>query len=136
MWLFVTLVLYLVDRAFLNCVQKKLQEEEYEAISQIQIADLNYIGTYISYFIIGVSVPSLEKNDNVFYVILCMLFIFLLRTKTVGFNIFHLLNGWHYYNVTNQDNYTMTVLLNRNNLRMVSALKVKLIHNNIYIGTA
>ena len=68
--------------------------------------------------------------------ILGLLFVFLARTKTVGFNIFHLLHGWHYYNVTNQDNYTMTVLLKRNDLRKVKNLKLLLLHNNIFIGTA
>lgn len=134
-WVFITIVLWLFDYVYLWYYQKQLQGVEFEEIAQLQIADLNYVGTYISYFIIGVGIPT-NGSKNIFYVILGLLFVFLARTKTVGFNIFHLLHGWHYYNVTNQDNYTMTVLLKRNDLRKVKNLKLLLLHNNIFIGTA
>lgn len=134
-WVFGTIALWFLDYLYLWYFQKKLQDIEFEEITQLQIADLNYVGTYISYFIIGVGLPSVHGSNAVFYVILSLLFIFLARTKTVGFNIFHLLNGWHYYNVTNQDNFTMTVLLKRNDLRKVKNLKLLLLHNNIFIGT-
>lgn len=135
-WIFITVIVWFLDFLYLLFYQKELQKESFENVSQLQIADLNYIGTYISYFIISVGiVPKDGYPDTLFYVILGLLFIFLSRTKTVGFNIFHLLNGWHYYNVTNLDNYTMTVLLKRNDLRQVKSLKLILLHNNIFIGT-
>ena len=134
-WGLITIMLWFIDFLYLKYFQRYLINASYEEISQLQITDLNYIGTYISYFIIGIGMPHDDCSDTLFWVVLSVLFIFLFRTKTVGFNIFHLLNGWHYYNVTNQDNYTMTTLLKRNDLRKVKQLKLLHLHNNIFIGT-
>ena len=59
-WVFITIVLWLFDYVYLWYYQKQLQGVEFEEIAQLQIADLNYVGTYISYFIIGVGIPTNE----------------------------------------------------------------------------
>jgi hypothetical protein len=101
-----------------------------EKINTLQIADLNYIGTYVSYFVIGLSI----EKPLIFWIVFGLLSIFILRTKTVGFNIFHLLNGWHYYYVTNQDNVTMNILIKRNDIKKINEITTIDLGNNLYIG--
>lgn len=93
---------------------KKCSKDSLENIKSIEIADNNFIASYIGYFFLALSIN--EERIDLFFYLYIILLVFVYLSNFSYFNPLYLIFGYHFYNIlTGTD--TKIFLITRKKIR-------------------
>lgn len=106
--------------------------EKLEQCSEIEYADNSFLPSYLGYFFIALSLPSVENDGWLLFVITyILLFVFTAFSRTMYYNPLFLLSGYKFYNVTNLDGVRI-ILITKRSLKRKMLTPVEVYRLNDY----
>lgn len=127
----ILLFLVLLPFFILYIFNKYIKEDENIKIQTIRPAEVNYIPTYIGYFVIATSVNSAFA----FYMISLIIAILIYYTKMFYFNPILLFVGYQYYEVVDSNGTNIVLITRIKDIKIATKLQnLKRLNNYTFIG--
>jgi uncharacterized membrane protein YbhN (UPF0104 family) len=119
-WDYIVIVILLILPLLIKFIFCKfIPEDETLEITAIRSTEINYIPTYIGYFVIATSISDITA----FWVITVIVAVLIYATKMFYFNPVLLLLGYHYYEVTNTTGTTLLLISKKKDLKIANSFK-------------
>lgn len=127
----ILLLLILLPFCTLYFFNKIIKEDENITIQTIRPAEINYVPTYIGYFVIATSINS----TCAFYIISFVIAILISFTKMFYFNPILLFIGYQYYEVVDSNGANIVLITKIKDIKIATKLqKLKRLNNYTFIG--
>ncbi len=129
-WL-VFIVLLVLPLLILLIYHFFIKADENINIANIKPAEINYIPTYIGYFVIATSISNLTA----FYIISIVIAVLIKYTRMFYFNPVLLFIGYQYYEVIDTNGVTISLITREKDLKNSTKLKkIRRLNNYTFIG--
>lgn len=127
----ILLFLVLLPFLILYIFNKYIKEDENIKIQTIRPAEVNYIPTYIGYFVIATSVNSAYAFSIISLVIAVLIYF----TKMFYFNPMLLFVGYQYYEVVDSNGANIVLITRIKDIKIATKLQnLKRLNNYTFIG--